>query len=146
MAASPYLLCVLVLLACCAVAGAAPPPTPPDGHPRVMLRPADIPRIRERYHSPLLAEAKTQLLREANVTTSGRLPDGKPESGWASDGARVCMEAKAFLYLIEGDEAAGRQAVDMVLDYLSSITPPSWPPRWSTTGATPCSPPSRNRS
>ena len=122
MAASPYVLCVLVLLACCAVAGAAPPPTPPDDHPRVMLRPADIPRIRERFHSPLMAEAKTQLIREANVTTDGRLADGEPESGWASDGTRVCMEAKAFLYLIDGDETMGRQAVDMVLDYLSSIT------------------------
>jgi hypothetical protein len=122
MPASSYVLCFVVLLACCAMAGAAPPPTPPDGHPRVMLRPADIPRVRARFHSPLMAETKTRLLREANAATDGRLPDGKPESSWADSSPRVCMQAKAFLYLIDGDETMGRQAVDMVLDYLSSIT------------------------
>ncbi|MCJ7822268.1 MAG: hypothetical protein MUQ26_04175, partial [Armatimonadetes bacterium] len=119
MPASSYLLCVFVLLGCCAMAGAAPPPTPPDGHPRVMLRPADIPRVRARFHSPLMAETKTQLIREANATANGRLPDGKPESSWEDNSPRVSMEAKAFLYLIDGDETMGRQAVDMVLDYLS---------------------------
>jgi heparin/heparan-sulfate lyase len=68
-----------------------------------------------------MADVKAELLREATLSADGRLPDGRPAGVWVSDGRRVCMAAKAFLYLIEGDETMGRQAVDMILDYVASI-------------------------
>ena len=125
MAAADGLVCAwvllgpVVLLLCSSLATAADPPTPPAGHPRLMLRPGDIPRLRERYNSPGMADVKARLLEQARGTDDGRLPEGRPEDVW-HDTRRLAFEARAFLYLVEGDEAAGRSALRMALDYLSS--------------------------
>jgi hypothetical protein len=94
-------------------------PTPPSGHPRVMLRQGDIPSLRNRYNSPAMADVKARMLEQARATDDGHLPDGRPENVW-QDTRRLAFEARAFLYLVEGDEAAGRSAVRMAIDYLSS--------------------------
>jgi heparin/heparan-sulfate lyase len=86
-----------------------------------MLRSEDIPRLQTRYNAPEMADVKARLLEQAHASDDGRLPEGKPEDVW-NDTRRLAFEARAFLYLIEGDEAAGRSAVRMTLDYLSTMT------------------------
>ncbi len=104
----------------CSAAHAADLPVPPAGHPRLMLRPEELPRLRRRYNSPQMADVKARLLEQARATDDGHLPEGRPENVW-HDPRRLAFQARAFLYLVEGDEAAGRSAVRMALDYLSSM-------------------------
>jgi heparin/heparan-sulfate lyase len=85
-----------------------------------MLRPGDIPSLRKRYNSPVMADVKARLLEQAHATDDGHLPKGRPENVWL-DPRRLAFEARALLYLVEGDEAAGRSALHMALDYLSSM-------------------------
>src|SRR5437868_6478771 len=94
---------------CYTQATAAELPTPPSGHPRLMLQPGDIPRLRRRYNAPQMADVKARLLEQAHATDDGHLPEGKPEDVW-HDTRRLAFEARAFLYLVEGDEGVGRSA------------------------------------
>lgn len=98
-------------------AGADPYPNPPANHPRLLLRPADIPAMKARLDAPQMAAVKARLGEQADATTDGRLPDGKPDRA-----KRRAYEAKALLCLVNGDEDAGRQAVQMALDYLTSLS------------------------
>lgn len=109
----------------CAIRPVEKPPTPPSGHPRLMLLSGDIPSLRKRYNAPEMAEVKARLLNQAHATDDGHLPEGKPEDVW-NDTRRLAFEARAFLYLIEGDESAGRSALRMALNYLSSMTTDFW--------------------
>ncbi|MFC1712343.1 heparin/heparin-sulfate lyase HepB [Candidatus Poribacteria bacterium] len=101
------------------MAEAITPPKPPDEHPRLLLRSSDIPEIKTRYDSSEMSDLREKLLEQANATSDGHLPDGKPENVW-SDVKRRAFEAKAFLYVIQGDVDSGKQAVEMALAYLGS--------------------------
>lgn len=96
-------------------------PSPPEGHPRLLLRPSDLPGLRERYGSDAMAEVSAALRERAGAASDGRLPDGVPENLWR-DARRPAFEAKALLYLIGGDVDTGRQAIRMAIDYLASFT------------------------
>jgi heparin/heparan-sulfate lyase len=72
-----------------------------------------------------MADIKARLIEQAHATEDGHLPEGKPEDVW-HDTRRLAFEARAFLYLVEGDEAVGRSALRMALDYLSSMTTDFW--------------------
>ncbi len=70
-------------------------PAVPSGHPRVYMRPADIPVIQAKI-----------LLPEFTVWWDAVI-DGQSEA--AVDGGALC---NALVYLINNDTTAGRQAVD----------------------------------
>jgi heparin/heparan-sulfate lyase len=72
-----------------------------------------------------MADVRARLLEQARATEDGHLPEGRPEDVW-NDTRRLAFEARAFQYLVEGGEAAGRSALRMVLDYLSSMTTDFW--------------------
>jgi hypothetical protein len=112
--------CLIGIATCYSITEAVDIPTPPEGHPRVLLRPSDIPRVKARFDSPNMSVVREKLLEQANATSDGHLPDGKPRNIW-SDTRRRAFEAKAFLHLINDDTDAGKQAVDMVLAYFRSL-------------------------
>jgi hypothetical protein len=72
---------------------AAPFPQVPAGHPRVYVRPADLPAIRAKINLP---EFRDSWDRVRN----------------AQSDARHGYFFSAFVYLITGDKQAGRRAVD----------------------------------
>jgi hypothetical protein len=91
--------CFIGIAMCYSITDAVDIPTPPEGHPRVLLRPADIPGIKARFDSPNMSAVKEKLLEQANAASDGHLPDGKPRNIWG-DTKRRAYEAKAFLHLI----------------------------------------------
>ena len=76
-------------------------PRVPDGHPRVYLRPGDLPAIRRKVASPAFQRAWSE------VTEGARHPD-------------VGYVFNAFLYLVKQDREAGRRAVAGALRALRS--------------------------
>jgi len=87
------------VLGSCVVAGAAqqrPIPRVPAGHPRVYVRPSDLPGLRRKVELPEFAEAWDM------VRNSGR---------------PVC---RAFTYLVTGNRETGRKAVDRALKRLKA--------------------------
>jgi len=113
---------VLFLLAVAVVCFAQPaeavePPKPPAGHPRLLIRPQDVPRLRNRFGCPEMAHVKQALLRQSRAVAGPRSSSGKPNRT-----IRRAYEANAFLYLINRDERAGRKAVETALQYLKSLT------------------------
>jgi hypothetical protein len=50
--------CFIGIATCYSVTEAVDIPTPSEGHPRVLLRHSDIPRIRARFDSPNMSAAK----------------------------------------------------------------------------------------
>ncbi|MBN1671252.1 MAG: heparinase II/III family protein [Kiritimatiellae bacterium] len=88
----PGLLSVVIPLHACLAAGKEPAVPPvPGGHPRVYLRPADLPKLRAKVKLAEFAEP-WRLVRESKRS--------------------VC---RAFTYLITGDETLGRTAVESAL-------------------------------
>ena len=73
-------------------------PAVPAGHPRVYLRPADLPHLREKVESPEF-QGRWEEIRKASADTP------------------ICA---AFVYLITGDRAAGRSAVEGALAALKA--------------------------
>jgi len=67
-------------------------PEVPSGHPRVYVRPSDLPSIREKIESPEFSKA-WELVRESDY-----------------------MLCKAFVYMIAGDVESGRQAINEWMD------------------------------
>ncbi len=81
-------------------------PKVPQGHPRVYVRPDDLPAIRARLADPAFA-ADWRIVREQ--------ADSAPP-GQMSGGA-LC---NALLYLVEGNSTRGRKAIDQTLPVLAA--------------------------
>ncbi|NOU66041.1 hypothetical protein GC096_18555 [Paenibacillus sp. LMG 31461] len=98
-----------------------PPITPPAEHPRLLFKTSDIPTLRANLaaaENGAAVAAYNELL--AN-TSDGNLPD-KPGS-YNFDGKLLgVIEAKAFEYAINGNEAYGRQALSMMKNVLKTVT------------------------
>ena len=81
---------MITLISLCAYAnvfaGMEIPKVPP-GHPRVYVRPSDLPSIREKIENPEFSKA------------------------WESVKESDYMLCKAFVYMVAGDAEAGRQAI-----------------------------------
>ena len=112
MAASTQLLAVPVLaaglaalLVCIGLGAAAEGPVPPvpAGHPRVYVRPADLPLIRQKVNLPEFKDAWRAV-----------------EAGMKDPTAGAFCEA--FVYLVKGDRAAGRKAVEGALAALPKFS------------------------
>lgn len=75
-------------------------PEVPSGHPRVYVRPADLPEIRQKIERDEFKDSWEKVKREANRDR---------------DQSILC---KAFVYLVTQDRDMGRKAVDLGLDII----------------------------
>ena len=84
--------------------------TPPPGHPRVMLRKSDIPKIKENWNSEENAAAVAEFEKLLAMKTDGIV---KPSKTGATFDTKVlgAIEAMAFDYVINGNEENGKQAI-----------------------------------
>lgn len=95
---------VTLICAAAAVAGmAAAVPQVPAGHPRVYVRPGDLPAIRAKIASPEFQEAWEQV------------------KGAQAD-SRHGYFYSAFVYLVTGDREAGRRAIEGGLNAVKAST------------------------
>lgn len=93
-----------------------PPVTPPDGHPRLMLRRADLPRIRDNAESTRAGELFRELCRFP-IRGVGAMP----EKGTYHLKEYLALEAQALEALIESDDKKGRGVVETLLSLLSNV-------------------------
>ena len=101
----------------------APPVWPVKGeHPRVLLRKQDIAVIRARLDHPENAEIWKLVKNVAATPTIEKLDPAKHTSscGLYSERALRVIEAKAFVWLMEGDRAMGESAVKSMLGVFAS--------------------------
>ena len=95
---------------------------PPSEHPRLLVRKSDLPTIRARLKKSPNSEAWEIVKRATAAYDSGKL--GKKKVGRAGNwNGRLLrtIRCKAGLYLIDGNEAEGRKAVEMALDFLRTV-------------------------
>lgn len=102
-----------------AAASYAPKYLPPTGHPRVWVTQETLPELRGNVE---LGENKTHWDAVKEMALQGYEADFS-KSGEVAHNARLELiaEAKAFYYLITGDEKVGREAVELVKDYISRV-------------------------
>lgn len=93
-------------------------PVLPAGHPRLFVQKKDIPALREKIVRKELSDAYDAYLSRLAEKVDGTLkdPDGLRYSNADSHVLGV-IECYAFSYLIDGDEARGRAAIDALLTY-----------------------------
>ena len=103
--------------------GEAPPdpldvelPVVPTTHPRVMAGPDDVATLRARFNAANRTTLRNQLLSQAGSRSDGELTNGR-----LNVSVYRAIEAKAFRYLIEGNEAEGRLAAQMATDQLRTL-------------------------
>lgn len=87
-----------LMLSSSALADPGETPKVPSGHPRVYVRPSDLPEIRQKIASDEFKAAWETVKREAERSRSYSI---------------LC---RAFVYLVTGDREMGRRAVDLALD------------------------------
>jgi len=91
---------VMLTLSACVRAEEVRMPEVPDGHPRVYVRPDDVPKIREKTASEQFKHAWETVKRGAEGSDSYGI---------------LC---NAFVYLVTQDKAVGRRAIEMALPIL----------------------------
>jgi len=107
------ILCAAVCLVAGNAAGQSPAvPTPPSEHPRLYLRAADLPVIRQRVVHPRMAPVWEKI----QTTARGKSDGLKPE-----DLTRLAG-AKALVHLLNDDAASGREAIALLREQLPSMT------------------------
>jgi heparin/heparan-sulfate lyase len=79
-------------------------PVPPAEHPRLYVRSADVPAIRARVRHPRLAPVWAKVVKAAQT---------KPDGLGRDDTTRL-MAAKALVHLLNGDEAQGSEAIELL--------------------------------
>lgn len=79
-------------------------PKVPPGHPRVYVRPDDLPALRARLADPAFAADWRIVRQQADAAPPGQ-----------TSGGALC---NALLYLVEGDRQRGRRAIDQTLPVL----------------------------
>ena len=100
---------VLACMLAASAAGQAPPvPIPPAEHPRLYVRARDLPVIRQRLSHPRLAPVWNRVQAAART---------KPE-GLKRDDLTRFIAVKALLHLLNDDPASGREAIDMLREFL----------------------------
>lgn len=81
-------------------------PKVPQGHPRVYVRPEDLPTIRAKVANPEFAADWKVILKHADSDGPGQMSGGP-----------LC---NAFIYLLQGDKVRGRKAIDDTLTVLAA--------------------------
>ncbi len=96
--------------------------TPPKEHPRVLLRASDIPRIKSNLTHPQNIEVYEYLVGRSKLETDGNL--GLLGNGASSNmnlSLLECIEANAFLYLMDNDVEKGKRAVELVKNMITTL-------------------------
>lgn len=92
--------------------------TPPAGHPRLLLTPETIPVVRANLKHPENAQAVAVLRRLAAAPLQAPQKDGVTVY---DRNYLLAIEARAFLYALEGDRRLAREAVDAMKTYLAGV-------------------------
>ena len=92
---------------------------PPDERPRLWVTPALLPKIRESLTQGENAPVWEKLRAAAKKPFSFERPEGTTV-GYNRALLRAA-EGKAFVYLMTGEEDAGREAVSLARDYLAAV-------------------------
>ena len=95
-----------------------PPITPPDEHPRVMLRAADLPRLRRNIESNPTVTAMWRELCETPLVRIGAMP----EYGTYHLRDYLILEARALSCLLNPDAAQSRALIDDLRRTLEDFT------------------------
>lgn len=104
---------------------AYPKPTiiPPNEHPRLLMRAKDIPTIKANMEKSQNAASKKQLTTFLEGSVSGQL--APPKAGTTTsnyNGSTLAIiEAKAFDYAINKNEASGQTAIAEMLNFLDTV-------------------------
>lgn len=88
---------------------------PANEHPRLLVRSSDLPRIRENLNHPQNKAAYERVLEKAQSKSTG------DQRSYSADLLEI-MQSKAFLYIVNGDEEKGKEAVDMVMNHIRKAT------------------------
>ncbi|MDF2644845.1 MAG: hypothetical protein K0Q73_650 [Paenibacillus sp.] len=95
---------------------------PPSEHPRLFVRAQDIPALKVKLAKPEMASYWKTVNDASNVVHSGVLP---PISGTAEgnfdENVLLAIKAKAFMSVLNQDTAKGRDAIDMMKNFLQSF-------------------------
>ena len=99
-----------------AVFYALPAIVPPKGeHPRVMVRSSELDQVKANLEHPQNKSVYEQVLKYSQQDTLQSVPKGKNLDYMNK------LESKAFMYLMTGDKAIGREAVESALQYYKNI-------------------------
>lgn len=100
-------------------AGQYPPPRilPPGRHPRLMIAEGELPELRDKLNRSVYAAAASRF-EELRRSDLGVLREDEARSGMAL----ACIEAKAYAYLLFGDEREGREAIDAIRRYFGVVS------------------------
>jgi heparin/heparan-sulfate lyase len=83
-------------------------PLPPAEHPRLYVRAADLPTIRERIRLPRLAPVWAKVLKSAQT----------PPDGLSRDDTTRLIAVKALVHLVNHDDTQGRDALELLRRFL----------------------------
>ena len=96
-------------------------PKPPDVHPRLFLRREHLAEMKEKAARPGLRALWQQILADGNwADGENAIARLNQASDWRSacrvvNGLCAALESRALLYLFDGDEAKGREAVELAV-------------------------------
>ena len=92
--------------------------TPPAGHPRLLLTERTLPEIRENLKHPENAPAVRKVRELAAAPLTMPREDGVVVY---KRNYLLQIEARAFLYALEGDSRLGKEAVKAIREYISQV-------------------------
>lgn len=95
-----------------------PPVTPPAGHPRLMLRASDLPRVRQNIERFPTAAKLWQTLCSTPLVKTGAMP----EYGTYHLRDYLILEARALALLLDPDAVAARTLIDDLREALAGFT------------------------
>lgn len=95
-------------------------PLPPNEHPRLFFRQQDISALRAKMTHPLLKDCWAAIRQRAAFATDGRLnASALPHN--LDPKVSDAIEAKAFLFAVDHDRAAGQEAVKAIFNFTSTL-------------------------
>jgi len=96
-----------------------PPFLPPSHHPRLLVNPAALEKIRENLKKGINKEVWDSVAKTAR--TPFHFHPGPEQEVKYDPVVAAAISAKAFYYLMTGDRKIGREAVDLALAYLNRV-------------------------
>lgn len=100
----------------------APTITPPPQHPRLMFKSEDIPTIKANMEKSQNEFAASEFRRFVSVDTNKGILKSRTDGKENYDNKILAaLEARAFDYVINGNEQSGREAVEGIKNYLNTI-------------------------
>jgi heparin/heparan-sulfate lyase len=95
-------------------------PVPPKEHPRLFFREKDVPSLIKKMGNPLMSSCWQAIRANASIKTDGTLPRDVKQNMNAK--MLNAIDAKALLYALQKDETMGKEAVDAIIQYNSTIS------------------------